>query len=213
MSGPAVFGDYIMPGLNFLLMGTSAFFLVLWFYFRYHLNVLEQQIRWKTQNPHSELAGLMENLSLWVVESFLKETDAMVLVIFLASSVLNTFKGFHWLKPCQLLSICMINKTAKSVMVAIFKYWDQILLTFLMTLMFFVLFTLVGMLFFHDNLKAKSGVDCSELLRCLSYTINLGMRYPMGFGNFLYKTNDDINPNYWWITLWELAIFVVINLI
>lgn len=137
----------------------------------------------------------------------------MVLLIFLVASVLELVWEFPWVKPFTLLSICLINKTAKSVMVAIFKYWDQILLTFMMTLMVFVLFTLVGMLFFFQNLKKNSGIDCSELLRCLSFTINLGMRFPMGFGNFLKISNDDVNSNYWWITLWELGIFLTINLI
>jgi hypothetical protein len=194
-------------------MGTSAFFLVLWFSFRYHLIILAQRIRWKTQNPNSELAGLPAQLNLYAVESFIKETDAMVLLIFLAASFLDLVEGFVWVKPCTLLSICLINKTAKSVMVAIFKFWDQILVTFFMTLMFFVLFTLVGMLFFYQNLTPGSGIDCSELLQCLSFTINLGMRYPMGFGNFLIISNDDIDPNYWWITLWQLGIFLIINLI
>lgn len=58
---------------------------------------------------------------------------------------------------------------------------------------------------------ADPNIDCSTLLSCFSHVLNLGIRYPQGFGKF-FKNYDEGENKYWEQLALSYTFWVIINI-
>lgn len=154
--------------LNLIIGCGSVFFLVLWFAFQHHQNMIEKRERYKLDNPFLDHYSYKSLFIIYILNPILYEKvilsfglHIMVSVIVLATPRHHFFNGFH------LMTIHSINKAARDVLNSISTHYNQLVVVFLLMTIFVFTFSTIIMEYLNEEWESSyEHINCDTLYNC-----------------------------------------------
>lgn len=197
--------------LNFIMFSFSTFVFIIWMKYRYSQHHKEKMVKWRIKYPRKNPDTLGSKIDISVFESFLNIKVVSSLLTHIVVSAIEIPFRAKWLSAFHLFTIVNINNTARSVILAIFKHINQIVMTLILMIIFIFIFTVIQMTFIDESYWKYPEVKCARLYECFSYVFNLGIRWSQGIGYHFIVTNYANDHKYWYKWLYEVIFYVIIN--
>lgn len=203
--------------LSSIAAALSFAFLIIWAISRYGQKVLNAKI---DVHLSPELAAnpyyrMMHKWDIYIYESILKQPYPIFFLIHILSCILGITVSPFFL-TLQLLTIVYISATTLYVVKAITTHFDQLLLTFILTIFVIYCYTVLTTEQFFGTLNSNQDqiVDCHDLWDCLLYHVNFGLRQGGGIGDVTQAIKPLDKPGYYVAKFfYDMVFFILINII
>jgi hypothetical protein len=183
--------------------------------YRQNVDISKETIR--RRNLGKTTFSMSEYFHIYLLDSFLKKTTSIQLLQHIAFGFMGAFLHpfFHSL---HLLTIILMSKTASYVVRSITKNFNQLSVTFILSL--FIIYSYSFIIFenYKDRWDGQVNSDgakkmCYDLWECLFYVTNLGFRNGGGISDSM-DVEATANKNGFVLkTLFDLTFFMFINII
>ena len=195
----------------------SFMFLIVWMMARYKQKVMNAKIENEfPKDAHPQgYTMLSYRIRIYLYYSFLKESYPIFFVIHILSTILGLTVNPFFL-TLQLLTIVFISDTTLYVVQAITTHFDQLILTFILTIFVMYCYAVLTSEMFFDTLSSngQSPVDCTHLWDCFLYHINFGIRSGGGIADVTNSVSPIDQPGYYVSKFFfDLMFFILINII
>jgi hypothetical protein len=200
-----------------VVASISFFSLIVWFLSRYRQKV---EISKLSNEPPSEEDTISHKVRYWfkihVYGSILTHAYPMVFLIHIVSSLLGILVNPFFL-TIQVLTVIFISETTNYVVRAITTHFDQLALTFMLSVLAMYCYAVLTAEAFFPDLQSSqnpAAYNCVHLWECIMYTVNYGLRSGGGIADVTNPVVPSDNPeHYVGKFFYDLIFFMLINVI
>ena len=202
--------------LNIAIFCLAVASFVIWILLKYPVNLKVQESIMKNDfETEFEARKYKRWFYKYIFNSLLKELPPMAFLLHIFASIGTFFISYIFI-GVHLLSIMFISKTTRYVIKSITQHYDQLLTTFLLTIITIYCFSFIILQVFHDNFS-DSGTEedlnrCETLASCFFSVIDFGLRSGGGIGDTMKPIQQQDSIFYPKIVL-DLLFFILINLV
>jgi hypothetical protein len=201
-----------------VLIGCLSFtFLLIWMMSRYSQKVKNAKIANELpKDVHSRgYAMFIYRLKIFLYYGILKESYPVFFSFHLLSCILGLTVNPFFL-TLQLLTIVFISETTLYVVQAITTHFDQLILTFILSVFVMYCYAVLTSEAFFGTLSSNAdGLrDCTYLWDCFLYHVNFGIRQGGGIADVTTTVSPTQRPGYYVAKFFfDLMFFILINII